>query len=493
MRMRIILLALFFVTSISSFSQQNKPNVIYILADDLGIGDVSVFNKASKINTPNIDALAASGMRFTDAHSGSAVCTPTRYGILTGRYAWRTHLQNGVLWSYDSALISPNRKTVAAVFKNNGYQTACIGKWHLGLGWQKKVNNQIDFSLPLTTGPNTVGFDYSYIISASLDIPPYVYIQNQHVTTSFIDSIKENKGAGFWREGPIAKGLQHQNVLTDLTQKAVEYIQEQKNNKAPFFLYLPLTAPHTPILPTASYEGKSGINAYADFVLMTDAMVGKIMDALQKAGIAQQTMIVFTSDNGASPSSDFKTLRAAGHDVSAGFRGAKADIFEGGHRVPFIVKWPEHISPNTVSDKTISLTDFYATAASLLNEKINSNEAEDSYSIMPLLTNKPNLYDRTNSIHHSIDGKFAIRSGNYKLIFARGSGGWSAPTEAAALKQQLPPIQLYDLKKDPAEKNNIADQNPQIVAQLTAVLEKQVAEGRSTPGKRQKNDVSVNF
>ena len=491
--MRFLLLALFLVSTIHCIAQQQKPNVIYILADDLGIGDVSVFNKSSKINTPNIDALAASGMRFTDAHSGSAVCTPTRYGILTGRYAWRTHLQNGVLWSYDAALINPVRKTVASVFKNSGYQTACIGKWHLGLGWQKKSNNEIDFSKEVTTGPNTVGFDYSYIISASLDIPPYVYIQNQRVTTNFIDTIKENKGAGFWREGPIAKGLQHQNVLTDITQKAVDYIEEQKNNKAPFFLYLPLTAPHTPILPNADFEGKSNINPYADFVLMTDAMVGKIMDALQMAGLDKNTMVVFTSDNGASPSSDFKTLRAAGHEVSAGFRGAKADIFEGGHRIPFIVKWPQHIPPNTVSDKTISLTDFYATVSSLLNQKISSNEAEDSYSIMPLLANKPNLFARTNIIHHSIDGKFAIRSGHYKLIFARGSGGWSAPTEAAALKRQLPPIQLYDLSKDPSEKNNIAVQNPQIVARLKGLLKKQVAEGRSTPGMRQKNDVSVNF
>ena len=491
MRLLCLPLILFFYST--SFGQQQKPNVIYILADDLGIGDVSVFNKASKINTPNIDALAASGMRFTDAHSGSAVCTPTRYGILTGRYAWRTHLQNGVLWSYDTALINPDRKTVASVFKNSGYQTACIGKWHLGLGWQKNANNQIDFSLPLTTGPNTLGFDYSFIISASLDIPPYVYIQNQRVTTSFIDSIKENKGTGFWREGPIAKGLQHQNVLRDITQKAVDYIQEQKNSNAPFFLYLPLTAPHTPILPTAGFEGKSKINPYADFVLMTDAMVGKIMDALQKAGLAKNTMVVFTSDNGASPASDFKALLAVGHDVSAGFRGAKADIFEGGHRIPFIVKWPQNIKANTVSDKTISLTDFYATVASLLNEKINSNEAEDSYSIMPLLTNKPSLFLRSNIIHHSIDGKFAIRSGPYKLIFALGSGGWSAPTEATALQQQLPSIQLYNLSTDPGEKHNITVQNPQIVAQLTALLKKQVVEGRSTPGKHQKNDVSVNF
>ncbi len=491
--MRFFCLSVFLFFSATCFGQQKKPNVIYILADDLGIGDVSVFNASGKINTPNIDALAKSGMRFTDAHSGSAVCTPTRYGILTGRYAWRTHLQNGVLWSYDTALITANRPSVATLFKNSGYNTACIGKWHLGLGWQKNINNQIDFSKTLTAGPNIIGFKYSYIISASLDIPPYVYIKNQRVTTRFIDSIKENKGAGFWREGPVAKGLQHKNVLTDLTQKAVEYIQDQKNSKAPFFLYLPLTAPHTPILPTAGFEGKSGINAYADFVLMTDAMVGKIVDAIKEAGMSENTLIVFTSDNGASPSADFKTLIAAGHDVSAGFRGAKADIFEGGHRIPLIVNWPSVVAPNTVSDKTVSLTDFYATVANMLGKKLQGNEAEDSYSLMPLLLNNASGYQRESIIHHSIDGKFAIRNGDYKLIFARGSGGWSAPTEAAANKLNLPAIQLYNLRIDPKEQHNIAAENPQIVTQLSTLLSKQVADGRSTPGKRQNNDVLVNL
>jgi arylsulfatase A-like enzyme len=402
-------------------------------------------------------------------------------------------LQNGVLWSYDTALINADRKTVASVFKNSGYQTACIGKWHLGLGWQKNAYNQIDFSKPVTTGPNTVGFDYSYIIGASLDLPPYVFIQNHQLTAPIIDTIKETKVPGFWREGPIGKGLQHKNVLTDLTQKAVEYIQDQKNSKAPFFLYLPLTAPHTPILPTAGFEGKSGINAYADFVLMTDAMVGKIVDAIKEAGMLENTLIVFTSDNGASPSADFKTLIAAGHDASAGFRGAKADIFEGGHRIPFVINWPGVVESNTISDKTVSLTDFYATVANVLGKKIQGNEAEDSYSLMPLLLNNASGYQRQNIIHHSIEGKFAIRSGDYKLIFARGSGGWSAPTEAAANKLNLPAIQLYNLRTDPKEQHNIAAENPQIVTEFKALLEKQIVEGRSTPGKRQNNDVLVNF
>ena len=261
----------------------------------------------------------------------------------------------------------------------------------------------------------------------------------------------------------------------------------------PFFLYLPLTAPHTPILPTAGFEGKSGINAYADFVLMTDAMVGKIVDAIKEAGMLENTLIVFTSDNGASPSADFKTLIAAGHDASAGFRGAKADIFEGGHRIPLIVNWPSVVAPNTVSDKTVSLTDFYATVANMLGKKLQGNEAEDSYSLMPLLLKNASGYQRESIIHHSIDGKFAIRNGDYKLIFARGSGGWSAPTEAAANKLNLPAIQLYNLRTDPKEQHNIAAENPQIVTQLSTLLSKQVADGRSTPGKRQNNDVLVNL
>jgi arylsulfatase A-like enzyme len=222
-------------------------------------------------------------------------------------------------------------------------------------------------------------------------------------------------------------------------------------------------------------------------------MVGKIVDAIKEAGMLENTLIVFTSDNGASPSADFKTLIAAGHDVSAGFRGAKADIFEGGHRIPLIVNWPSVVAPNTVSDKTVSLTDFYATVANMLGKKLQGNEAEDSYSLMPLLLKNASGYQRESIIHHSIDGKFAIRNGDYKLIFARGSGGWSAPTEAAANKLNLPAIQLYNLRTDPKEQHNIAAENPQIVTQLSTLLSKQVADGRSTPGKRQNNDVLVNL
>ena len=493
MRLSLIFCCLLLIAN-SVYSQSEKPNIIYILADDLGIGDVSVYNKASKIQTKNIDALAAEGMRFTDAHSGSAVCTPTRYGILTGRYAWRTRLQKSVLWGYDTALIARDRFTLANLFKNKGYNTACIGKWHLGLGWQKDKSDSVDFSLPLSSGPNSAGFDYSYIISASLDIPPYVYIENQRVSSSNIVNIKENKGPGFWREGSIGKGQKHNEALDDFTNKAITYIEAQARKKSePFFLYLPLTSPHTPILPTKEFEGKSGINPYADFVLMTDAVLGKIEAVLKETGLDKNTMIVFTSDNGASPMSDFKTLESKGHHANGNYRGAKADIYEGGHRIPFIVKWPGKIAPNSVSSQTISLTDFMATAANIIGSRLSDNQGEDSFSILPILLNKPMNYKRESIIHHSIDGKFAIRKGDYKLIFAKGSGGWSAPTESVAAKSNLPPLQLYNLKTDIKEQHNLVASLPAIVSDLSELLKKQIEAGRTTEGTRQNNDVAVRF
>ncbi len=493
MRLSLIFCSLLLIVN-SAYSQSEKPNIIYILADDLGIGDVSVYNKDSKIQTKNIDALAEEGMRFTDAHSGSAVCTPTRYGILTGRYAWRTRLQKSVLWGYDSALIARDRFTLANLFKNNGYNTACIGKWHLGLGWQKDKSDSVDFSLPLSSGPNSAGFDYSYIISASLDIPPYVYIENQRITSSNIVNIKENKGPGFWREGSIGKGQKHSEALDDFTNKAITYIEAQARKKSkPFFLYLPLTSPHTPILPTKEFKGKSGINDYADFVLMTDAVLGKIKEVLKKTGLDNNTIIVFTSDNGASPMADFKTLESKGHFASGSYRGAKADIYEGGHRIPFIVKWPGKVAPNSVSSQTISLTDFMATAANIVGSQLSDNQAEDSFSILPVLLNKPGDYKRESIIHHSIDGKFAIRKGDYKLIFARGSGGWSAPTESAAAKLNLPGIQLYNLNTDIKEQQNLASSLPDVVTELSELLKRQIEAGRSTEGLRQKNDVIVHY
>lgn len=486
-----ILFFLFLIFDATILKAQNKnPNIIYILADDMGYGDVSALNENSKLHTLHIDALAREGMRFTDAHSNSALCTPTRYGILTGRYAWRTSLQHGVLWSYDTPLIEKNRMTVASLLKVNGYHTACIGKWHLGLDWGKDVAGEVDYKLPVANGPVTNGFDYFFGITASLDIPPYVYIKNDHVTATSIDTIAGTTGKGFWRKGPIGNDFKHAEVLPLLTGKAVDYINTESKSATPFFLYFALTAPHTPMLPSKEFLGKSGTNAYGDFVLMVDAMVGKIIKAVQDAGIENNTLIIFASDNGCSPMADFKELAKYGHHPSYIFRGAKSDIFEGGHRIPFIVKWPEKIRPGSRCDSTVCLTDFMATCASIIQKKLPANAAEDSYDLMPLFTGNGN-YQRKNIIMHSGDGYFAFRQGKWKLNFSAGSGGWGFPTEKKAAEMKLPSLQLYNLETDIGETINLENKYPGIVKQFESKIKMMIDNGRSTPGLAQKNDAKI--
>ena len=461
----------FLILSIIASGQ--KPNIIYILTDDLGYGDVSAYNPKSKIATPWIDALAKEGMLFTDAHANSSVCTPTRYGILTGRYAWRTSLKNGVLWSYDKPLITPDQLTVAQLLKNNGYQTACIGKWHLGLDWAKKTSGEIDFTKTVDGGPTQVGFDYFYGITASLDIPPYFYIDGNKITATRIDSIQEQGGQGFWRAGPIGNDFKHQDVLDTFVSKSIQYIRKASQQKDPFFLYLALASPHTPILPASNYKSTTATNAYGDFVSMTDAKIGQLIQYLKDNNLDKNTMIVFTSDNGCSPSANFNELREKGHDPSAGFRGTKADIYEGGHRIPFIVKWPGNVKANSINNTTICLTDFMSTCSALLNTNLQNNAAQDSYSLLPLLTpSKKTTYQRRSTVHHSIDGYFAIRKGDWKLAMCRGSGGWSAPTENQATKNNMPAVQLFNLKEDPSEQNNVYAKYPEMVRALTEELEK---------------------
>lgn len=478
-----------------SFSQQSKlPNIIYILADDLGYGDVSHLNKESKIQTPNIDQLAKEGISFTDAHTNSAVCTPTRYGVLTGRYAWRTWMKSGVLWSYDKPLINKNRITVASLLKNKGYNTACIGKWHLGLGWEKDEQGKVDFSQPLKETPNDLGFDDFYGITASLDIPPYFYIKNNKITASKIETINGNTGLGFWREGPIGNDFKHDDVLPHLTEKAVNYINKQSKTKAPFFLYFPLPAPHTPILPTEKFKGRSNAGEYGDFMLMVDDVVKQLVETLKTNGIEDNTLFIFTSDNGFAPAANLKQQLSFGHNPSANLRGHKADIYEGGHRVPFFVKWPQQIKPGSKSDETICLTDLMATVGAIIKEPIPNNAGEDSYNILPLLlSGKVTTPIREATIHHSIEGIFSIRRGKWKLIFGPGSGGWSHPKPKEARLMKLPLYQLYNLDEDISETNNVAHLHPKLVENLKELLKKYVDNGRSTPGTPQKNDTETIF
>ncbi|HDL18226.1 MAG TPA: arylsulfatase [Bacteroidetes bacterium] len=480
-----------------------RPNIVYILADDLGYGDVGCLNPECKIPTPNINRLAARGIRFTDAHSGSAVCTPTRYGILTGRYAWRTRLQSGVLWGYSRALIDKRRMTVASFLKKHGYTTGCIGKWHLGWNWALKKNvtlgdrkevkfEEVDFSAPITNGPSSVGFDYSCNIPGSLDMVPYVYVENDHVVELPTVTVEGRQNYQFYRSGPAAPGFKHENVLPELTQKAVQFIERQTPAK-PFFLYFPLSAPHTPILPTKEFQGKTGLGPYGDFVVQCDWTVGQILQTLQRKGFAENTLVIFTSDNGCSPMANFKHLSRLGHFPSYHFRGYKADIFEGGHRIPFLARWPGKIKPNSQCDDLICLTDLLATTADILGKKLPDYAGEDSISILPDLLGTAKKPVREAIVHHSINGSFSVRRGKWKLELCPGSGGWSDPRPQKAAQLGLPMVQLYDLTRDIGEQNNLQYLYPDVVYRLTRLLERYVVNGRSTPGKLQKNDVEINI
>jgi len=504
----IIVLGLITISFGEKRKPASKPNIIYVLADDLGYGDLSILNKNGKIKTPHIDRLGNSGIVFSDAHSSSSVCTPTRYGIMTGRYSWRSRLKESVLFGYSKALIPNTRTTVASMLKTEGYQTAFIGKWHLGWDWAIKDSSdlnevdlnsknleRVDFSKAVKNGPDDLGFDYSYGHAGSLDMAPYVYVENGMPTQIPVTATSNTNKYSWWREGPTANDFIHEETTPHFFRKSFEYIQEKSKEKKPFFLYLALPSPHTPILPGKEWIGKSGLNPYGDFVMMLDDYMGQLEKVIREAGIEKNTIVIFTSDNGCSPEANFELLKQKGHNPSYIFRGHKADIFEGGHRVPFIVKWPNEIRKGLVSDEIICSTDLMATCADIVNYSLSGNEGEDSYSLLPLFKQKKLTKPlREATVHHSINGNFAIRKGDWKLILSPGSGGWSypVPNKDTEVIKNLPPVQLYDLKNDPAETLNLEASNRETVKELKSLLMKYIAEGRSTPGIPQKND-SIDF
>jgi arylsulfatase A-like enzyme len=498
----------------SSATAVDRPNIVYILCDDLGYGDVRCLNPDGKIATPRMDALAKDGMIFTDAHSGSAVCTPTRYGIMTGRYAWRSKLQTGVLGGLSPSLIEPGRMTVASLLKKNGYHTACVGKWHLGLDWVKQPGqdvaelniesprqvNSVDFSKPYANGPLAHGFDEYFGISASLDMVPYTFLRNDRVevlpTVEKSFAMMQGREKGKTRLGPGAPEFEDEHVLPALTKETIRIIGSQataaKSGK-PFFIYLPFASPHTPIAPTAQWRDKSGLNRYADFVMETDHAIGQIVDAIDQAGLRDNTLVVVTSDNGCSPQAKFdEDLIPRGHNPNYVFRGNKADIFEGGHHIPFIVRWPAKVKAGTSTDQTVWLGDLMATCAEIVAAKLPDNAGEDSVSILPVLEGRASRPVHEAIIHHSINGSFAIRQGEWKLAVCPDSGGWSEPRpNNRQATKDLPPVQLFNLRQEIGERTNREADNPQVVSKLRSLLEKHVAEGRSTPGSPQKNAVDV--
>ena len=467
-------------------STTKKPNIIFIMADDMGYGDLSCYG-ATKINTPNIDALAADGIRFTDAHSPSAVCTPTRYGVLTGRYCWRSRLKRGVLGGYSPLLIDTNRMTVASLLKQHGYATACIGKWHLGLGDNKRT----DYDKPLRPGPNDLGFDYFFGIPASLDMTPYCYVENDHPVVKPTETIEAGKANedGWWRAGAIASGFKHVEVLPKLTEKAVEYIDAhaKKTPEKPFFMYFPLPAPHCPIAPADFVKGKSKAGGYGDFVVEVDWTVGQVMKCLGRNNFTENTLIIVTSDNG-SPArtkvkrAPYSMIEVYGHYPNGKLRGIKADCWDGGHREPFVARWPGKIPKGATSDELVCLTDLMATCAAIVGAELPHNAGEDSYNILPaLLGQKRSKPIREAIVHHSLSGMFSIRQGKWKLILGRGSGGFSKP-KTIKPKPGEPKGQLYNLKDDPAEADNLWAQRQDVVNHLTKLLEKYKNQGHSRSG-----------
>ncbi|WP_025763088.1 sulfatase family protein [Dyadobacter tibetensis] len=461
---------------------QKTPNIIYILCDDLGYGDVQYLNKSrGKIPTPNLDKLAQQSMTFTDAHSGSSVCTPTRYGVLTGRYAWRSHLQEGVLLGGREfePLIDKNRLTVPRLLSQADYRSAAIGKWHLGFHFvdengdslavkNKNYSSGVPVGTRIPDGPTTRGFDYYY---------------GFHHAASMSTLIENDRVVG--EVPPI-------DMLDLLSKRACNYISEQSKQTKPFFLYLALNSPHSPIVPSAQWQGKSGVGDYGDFVMQTDDVVGQIMSALAANGLDENTLVIFTSDNGCSyPAANGKKLESEfGHYASAQFRGSKSDIWEGGHRVPFIVRWTGTIEAGTLNTETICSTNLMATCAEITGLKIPVEAGEDSFSMLPLLLGKK-VKRKYPIVSHSINGMFSIREGKWKLELCPGSGGWTNPTDKIARKNDMPEVQLYNILTDEQERFNLYKKYPKVVAKLTDELMKIIKDGRSTPGKKLENDVEI--
>jgi arylsulfatase A-like enzyme len=486
------------------------PNIILILADDMGSGEPSY--AGGLVPTPAIDSLARDGIRFTDAHTSSSVCTPTRYGILTGRYNWRSRLKGGVLCNVTSkSLMDPKRLNLPKMLQKAGYHTACIGKWHLGVDWvmtdkdmnpnQTKKNKntygswEVDYSKPFKNGPIDIGFDEAFFILASLDMPPYLYLENNRSIS--IPTVNKffvhNEYNHYHRTGAAAKDFEASECLATWAGKSKSYIKRRtaarKNDGKPFFLYLSLTSPHTPNAPGKKFAGKyPQYSSYADVIAETDWVVQEVLSQLKESGADKDTIVMFTSDNGFAPYVKIPKMKAAGYKPSGKWRGSKANIYEGGHRVPFIVRWPGKTVPGTTCDKTICTTDFYATFADIagFSESIPDNAAEDSFSFIKSLQGGKDPR-RPFTIHHSISGKFAIRQGDWKLILDTGNGGgWNDPTAGVETTAKL--VQLYNLKTDPCETENLELQYPERIDTMVDTLAKAIHDGRTTPGKKQKNE-----
>lgn len=500
----IILLAAACCTALAAEATRDQPNIIVIFADDMGYGDVGAYNPRSKIPTPHMDTLAASGLRFTDAHTSSSVCTPSRYSLLTGRYSWRSRLESGVLDGLSPPLIEADRPTLASYLQGAGYETAIIGKWHLGMQWTRldgspedrdrsvepgfRPGTNIDYSVPITGGPLANGFGSFFGISASLDMAPYGWIADDRFVTLPMEELTRSRDT-FMSHSAGAKvaEFEPEQVLPTLKRRTVDWIQRHLDQRegVPFFLYLPLNSPHLPVAPSASFIGTSGAGLYGDFVVETDDYVGAVVDVLRRNGALDDTLIIVTSDNGGlwhawdpvepddvahyEPTPRASYTRQFGHQSNANLRGTKADIWEGGHRVPFLVHWPRRIE-KAVTAAPVEVTDIFATVAEVLGRPLPAGAAPDSFSFANLFsepaaasTGRPFL------VHHSIRGMFAIRQGDWKFVETRGSGGFTRLNRIEAGRGEADG-QLFNLRDDIAETRNLYLDHPERVAHFRALL-----------------------
>ena len=428
----------------------DKPNIVFVLFDDMGYGQPQSYNSESALHTPNFDRFAKEGMQFTDAHSAASVCTPTRYGVLTGRYPSRIG-KYGVLGTYSAPIIPKDRMTVASLLKQQGYATACIGKWHLGMNWdadkeQKKNEGSIPVGTKMTGGPNDLGFDYFFGYTHARNIG--TIIEQDRVVVN-VDPVENQP---------------------QMIKKAVEWLDQRKTNE-PFFLYFPICPPHMPVIPSSEYLGKSGAEDlvkhdpnYGDWLYQGDAMLGQILATLEKNHLADNTIVFVASDNGAE------------HRAYDPLRDSKRSIYEGGHRVPFAVRWPGQVKPGSVNAHTICLNDLMATAAAVTGATVPDNAGEDSVNLLPELlgASKEGVHEAT--VHQSSHGDLAIRKGPWKLIF-----------KADGTKE------LYNIETDLSESKDLTATQPQLVSDLTVLMQRYIDTGRSTPGAPQTNSVSISL
>ena len=483
-------------------SAAERPNIVVILADDFGVGDIQAHYPNNRIATPHLDRLVRQGISFTDAHSPSAVCSPTRYGLLTGRYAWRTRLQEWVVAAYEPPLIAADRLTLPGFLQKHGYHTSCVGKWHLGWNWpgpqparmtearNGQKNLEWDFSKAITGGPVDRGFDDFFGVDLP-NLPPFTWIRDNRVailpTKKYVNdlTVRDFMPRGF--EGcPVAPGWKLDAILPEITREAVSKVHALAKQDEPFFLYFSQTSPHEPVSPSAKFRGKSGIAPIADFVMETDWSAGQVIKAIDDAGIADNTVVIFTADNGHSHYTGWQPLVDAGHLPSGPYRGHKGDIWEGGHRVPLVIRWPEHVTANTTSDHLVSLTDLFATCADIIGNDLPDTGAEDSISFLAAALGRREIKSRPPIINHSNHGEFAFRDGDWKLVF-RNRGVLNKS------RGQNRIVELYNMKNDIAEESDLATSRPEIVARLRKGLDQLVARGATRRVTHAKNDGDVRY